>query len=250
MPRRLAITIEQKQALRAHRRAFPTSSNLEVKRWFEVKYQQIISPSSVSEILSTKYIHLDNQINRPQSQKRLRQPQWPELEDALLQWIQHAETSIPISSTMIRQKAEFFWMNMPQYQGLPMPSLSNGWLHRFQSRRGTAHRVQRGGLSSSTSAPAERQSIRQGIGPEPNDLQILAQSQAPDDEEEEEDAEIIPRVSSTDALEAVKLLRLYLEQQEKCDLQVIHALNKLSLEIEKEFDQNRQPGDIRSYFSI
>ncbi|KAJ5410950.1 mariner-Tc1 transposon family protein [Penicillium crustosum] len=108
MPRRVAISIEQKQALRAHRRAFPTFPNIELKRWFEAKYQQVISTSSVSEILSAKYTHLDNPINRTQSQKRFRQEFWPELEDALFQWIQRVEATITISLYTIREKAEFF----------------------------------------------------------------------------------------------------------------------------------------------
>lgn len=171
MPRRVAISIEQKQALRAHRRAFPTFPNIELKRWFEAKYQQVISTSSVSEILSAKYTHLDNPINRTQSQKRFRQEFWPELEDALFQWIQRAEATITISSYTIREKAEFFWMNIPQYQGLPMPSFSNGWLQGFQSRRGIAHRIQHGELNSSVSVPAEMQSIRQAIAHyEPRDI--------------------------------------------------------------------------------
>ena len=82
------------------------------------------------------------------------------------------------------------------------------------------------------------------------DLQILAQFQAPDDEEEEEDPEVMPKVSSASALEAVQLLQLYQEQQEEGDIKLIHTLNKLRMEIQGGIAQNRQQGDIRSYFSI
>ncbi|KAJ5393318.1 mariner-Tc1 transposon family protein [Penicillium crustosum] len=64
------------------------------------------------------------------------------------------------------------------------------------------------------------------------DLQILAQFQAPDDEEEEEDPEVMPKVSSASALEAVQLLQLYQEQQEEGDIKLIHTLNKLRMEIQ------------------
>ncbi|KAL2699374.1 hypothetical protein AAEP93_009643 [Penicillium crustosum] len=181
MPRRVAISIEQKQALRAHRRAFPTFPNIELKRWFEAKYQQVISTSSVSEILSAKYTHLDNPINRTQSQKRFRQEFWPELEDALFQWIQPEDTTI-----------------LDIEAGL-----------------------QRLSFISAIENPMD---IQHFLNPEEEivtdssesiDLQILAQFQAPDDEEEEEDPEVMPKVSSASALEAVQLLQLYQEQQEE-----------------------------------
>lgn len=42
---------------------------------------------------------------------------------------------------MIREKARFFWQNLPIYKDTEMPSFSNGWLHGFQARKGIKDRT-------------------------------------------------------------------------------------------------------------
>lgn len=69
MPRRSAISLEQRKALRAYRRLHPTVSNTAIKRWFEDSFQQRIAHSSVSEILSEKYGYVDHTIHRQLDQK-------------------------------------------------------------------------------------------------------------------------------------------------------------------------------------
>src|SRR5699024_735808 len=52
------------------------------------------------------------------------------------------EEQMPISAEIIRHKADHFWDIM--YPGQAKPSFSNGWLHRFQSRRSIRWRGQHG----------------------------------------------------------------------------------------------------------
>ena len=88
MARRTPILIEQKKALRAHKALNPGLSNLQMKDWFEAQFQQVIAPSSISEILSSRYNHLDQQSTLRANQKRHRPESWPTLESALFEWMQ------------------------------------------------------------------------------------------------------------------------------------------------------------------
>ena len=135
MPPRKSITNAQKAALRTQRQLQPHLSNLEIRDWFQQTYNQSISPSSVSEILSSRYQSLDTTESLRPTLKKRRKEHWPELENALYQWIYQAETRIIISGEVIREKARFFWNNLPGYKEHKMPVFSNGWLHSFQSRR-------------------------------------------------------------------------------------------------------------------
>ncbi|OJD26867.1 hypothetical protein ACJ73_01747 [Blastomyces percursus] len=148
MPRRTAISLEQKTALRVHKSLHPALSHNALKQWFEAEYKQKIAQSSVSEILSKRYAHLDKPTNRLPSQKRYRREHWPELEEALFMWIQQAETSIPLTREAIRHKAQYFWENLSVYKNQEMPAFSNGWLHGFQTRRAIKNRTFHGEAAS------------------------------------------------------------------------------------------------------
>lgn len=171
MPRRSVISLQQKQALRAHKKQHPTLSNLALKQWFEASFQQTIAPSSVSEILSKKYDHLDGELHREPNQKRFRRENWPELEEALFQWIQRAEEHITISGLILREKAEFFWKSLEVYKEKEMPTFSNGWLQGFQQRRRISSYTQYGEARSAQEAIETMNSIRQALSTfEPKDI--------------------------------------------------------------------------------
>jgi hypothetical protein len=170
-PRRLTITLEQKRALRAHKKQHPQLSNLAIKQWFEDIYKQRISPPSVSEILSKKYDYLDDLNARRLHRKHNYKERWPELEEALFAWVQRAEHEITISGETIRQKAEFFWGKLDVYGGMEMPKFSNGWLFKFQQRRGIHSRVKFGEAASAHDAAIEMDRIRQLLAQfDPSDI--------------------------------------------------------------------------------
>jgi len=92
-----------------------------------------LSSGLISDILSSKYNHLDVDLPPLRDLKRQRRENWPELENALNDWITRVEGQIPISAKILRCKAEQFWDIM--YPSMEKPTFSNGWLHRFQARR-------------------------------------------------------------------------------------------------------------------
>lgn len=132
-PQRSAISNTQKAALRTQCQLRPHALNKDLQQWFQSTYSQTISLSSISEILSSRYSYLDSTENPYQNSKRRRPECWPELEKALYKWIQQAEGYISITGDVIREKVQFFWKNLPAYEGKEMPTFSNSWLHNFQS---------------------------------------------------------------------------------------------------------------------
>src|ERR1700759_2862797 len=108
MPRRTAITTRQKGALRDYRRTSPTATHQQLQQWFLNTFGRSIANSSISEILSSRYVHLDPPIARPPDSKRYRAESWPDLEQALYDWILRAEGQITITGDIIKQKAQFF----------------------------------------------------------------------------------------------------------------------------------------------
>jgi DDE superfamily endonuclease/Fission yeast centromere protein N-terminal domain/Tc5 transposase DNA-binding domain len=163
--RRFVISLEQKRAIRTHKKQHPKLSNLAIKQWFEDTYQQRIAPSSISDILSSKFEFLDDLQHRQLNRKHNRQEQWPELEDALFSWMQRTEQDLAISGEILRQKAEYFWKRLEVYKGREMPKFSNGWLSRFQQRRGIKSRAKFGEAASVQEAEAEMECIRRVLAP-------------------------------------------------------------------------------------
>lgn len=138
--KRTAFTLEEKVALRKHHRQWPLSSQKALCEWFEESFNKPIRQATVSEVLSSRYSHLDDVLTNPalSSKKKQRIEAYPELESALNTWFFHAQSSkdLVINGDVVRAKARFFWHDLPQYQGLEEPSFSNGWLHRFKQRHG------------------------------------------------------------------------------------------------------------------
>lgn len=115
----------------------------------------------MSAILSPKYQHLDADptlSDHTLKAKRSRPAKWPELEAALIHWIDHARGKTPITHEVIREKARFFWTQIPTYEGQPMPSFSNGWLDAFQ-RRGSIRSRLNAGEDGSTTPESANQAV-------------------------------------------------------------------------------------------
>lgn len=162
MPPRKPILTSQKASLRAYKKLYPNASQKDLREWFEAKYRHSLSSGSISDILSNKYNHLDEDSSYPRESKRQRRENWPELERALSEWIRHTESAIPISQEVIREKGKQYWPSL--YPDKEMPSFSNGWLHGFQSRRNIKQNIQHGEARSlSGDASTEMVSIRQAL---------------------------------------------------------------------------------------
>ncbi|KAF4227133.1 hypothetical protein CNMCM8980_007764 [Aspergillus fumigatiaffinis] len=280
MPQRKPISTSQKAALRAQKRLHPNATQKDLRKWFQETYDHTLSSGLISDILSRKYDYLDADSLPTRDAKRQRRENWPELENALFEWIIRVEEQIPISAEIIRQKAQSFWEKI--YPGQEMPTFSNGWLHNFQTRRQVIQNCFQKALDSQPSYrepvdPAVLDDIQNAFSllklstpiqdlmdidtflnpaeeaiqdtPEDIESQILAQYGPELDDDSEEELEILPQISLNQALEALRTLRLYEEQQAEGIPSLIYELDKherilwgrkLSLQTQR---------DIRSYFT-
>ena len=133
MPPQKSIPASQKASLQAWKHLYPNSSQNNLQEWFKAEYNHSLSSGLISDILSSKYSHLDDDADAPPPQDLKHQccENWPELENVLYDWITHVEGQIYISAEIIQHKAEHFWTIM--YPGIERPTFSNGWLYWFQA---------------------------------------------------------------------------------------------------------------------
>jgi hypothetical protein len=164
MPRQ-PIPNSQKAALREQRRLHPTATQKQLAHWFFETFKHHPTQSTLSAILSSKYQYLDTETTAHLSKaKRRRAAKWPDLEAALLHWINLAQGKIPISQEVIREKARFFWNQLSAYEGIAMPTFSNGWLAAFQNRESIRDRTLFGEDGSTPAAAAKAMiPIRQAL---------------------------------------------------------------------------------------
>ena len=75
------------------------------------------------------------------------------------------ERQIIITGDIIKEKAQFFWMNLSVYKEKEMPTFSNGWLQNFQSQQLIKSRTQHGEAGSAPQDSANAMiAIRQALG--------------------------------------------------------------------------------------
>jgi hypothetical protein len=133
--KRAAFSIDEKVALRKHSQQDRSLSQKDLAIWFEESFGKPIRQPTVSEILSSKYSHLDNDLAPAQlALKKQRLQDYPDLERALHQWIVCHQGKLTINADVVRAKAHFFWHRLPQYHGINEPPWSNGWLQGFKQR--------------------------------------------------------------------------------------------------------------------
>ena len=159
-----SISNDQRKALRRwFQSQYPKPRQADCSLWFERQYKHRLSQSTVSEILSAKYKHLDNGENLSSTSSfRQRSANWPILESILSDW----ERSISqqggfLNSQILVEKARQIWPQIPQYQHLPTPEFSVGWLANFKKRHHIQKRAHHGEASSTPlSAAEEMKNIR------------------------------------------------------------------------------------------
>ncbi|OQD83827.1 hypothetical protein PENANT_c015G07895 [Penicillium antarcticum] len=133
-PRR-GITGVQKQALRAWAKGQEhRPSHAQSCAWFERTYGRHLSQSTCSEILSKKFDHLDSVTGDAANLLRQRAPQWPLLEQQLFEWLDTLAPGATTPAEVLTHKAREIWNRIPEYQTLPVPHFSNGWMGKFRKR--------------------------------------------------------------------------------------------------------------------
>jgi len=76
-------------------------------------------------------------------------PQWLILESILYEWqLQITQSSGFIDGDILIAKAAQIWKSIPQYQDLPLPRFSQGWLSQFKARYSIRYHIQHGEAAS------------------------------------------------------------------------------------------------------
>ena len=162
MPRK-GISDEQRRALRAwYQRQPPSVRQIDAINWFEHQYHHRLRQSTVSESLGSRYSYLDQPIEPSSSTTfRHKQPQWPILEAVLFSWHQLVEEQggEPTGDAILAQ-AKIIWPQIPEYQQLPPPEFSAGWLTNFKRRHNIKSRKHHG---EAASVPAEAEAQMRAI---------------------------------------------------------------------------------------
>jgi DDE superfamily endonuclease/Fission yeast centromere protein N-terminal domain/Tc5 transposase DNA-binding domain len=176
---RQTVTNQQRAELRKwwHDPSFGKRDQKDAIHWFEEKFGQALSRSTISDYLGTKWAHLDkdNLSKYELSLTRVRDPQYKELEEALAEWQLRYDRHPDSGSTtgeLLRIKATEFWEKLPAYKDQPCPTWSNGWLAGFKRRYGLKERRRHGeGASAqvdddSEAIMAEIRRVGQEYGPD------------------------------------------------------------------------------------
>jgi hypothetical protein len=119
--------------------------------WFLEETGHRLNQSQISKILSTDYAYLDNDNRKPTAlgAKRTYNVDWPELEGGLFEWQQRMQKKkAVINGDTIKAQASKLWNLLPQFEDLPEPKWSNGWLDGFKKRYKIKEFVQHGEGSS------------------------------------------------------------------------------------------------------
>lgn len=145
MPRN-SILDTQRRALRIwHRSQYPRPPHKDCIKWFSENFHFKISQSTISESLSDKFKSLDDAVEiTGKPSYRRRQCQWPLLEKLLYEWQQDLEKQgTHCSGEQLIERAQEIWTQIPDYEHIPVPEFSSGWLSRFKVRHNIRYRKSR-----------------------------------------------------------------------------------------------------------
>jgi hypothetical protein len=152
-----SITEQQRTALREwYRRQYPRPRQKACQQWFLSTFNHQISQSTVSESLGDHFRHLDAVPSTSRASSSTSKPiyrhrtgQWPKLEEILFDWQQLIEKrGGNTSGDILIEKAKQIWLEIPEYQHVPQPDFSSGWLTRFKERHHIKTHINHGEASS------------------------------------------------------------------------------------------------------
>jgi hypothetical protein len=134
--KRLQFTLSGNASPRAYHAEFPTFSQQELAAWFEAQSGKPVRQGTISEILSSRYSHLDEDLSNPKQPRRVEQKQQAHsvLERILADWIYHQQDSLTINTDVVEEKTRQFLHRLPQHEGVVEPAFSAGWLANSKAR--------------------------------------------------------------------------------------------------------------------
>lgn len=167
MPRQPISDIQRKALRQWFQHQYPQPRQRDCMFWFKNKFNHQITQSTVSEILSDRYLYLDQGIEPSKPTFRQRTANWPILEEILFNWQQNIERQGGlITGDILCEKAREIWCQIPQYNNIPSPEFSTGWLSGFKKRYNLYKRTQHGEASSVSNTAAEEMKAVQTLAGE------------------------------------------------------------------------------------
>ena len=130
--------------------------------FFNDKYGRVLTQSTISESLSDKFKHLDNQDHplRPDSKKR-RESKWPDLDAALFEWQQRMfANNITITNELLKRTAKDLFDRLPQCRDIEPPKFSTHWLNDFKARYEVTNYNRDGDLDVGKELEAVREKLK------------------------------------------------------------------------------------------
>ena len=225
--------------------------------WFEENFNHRPSQSTISDSLSNRYRHLDNDNNEDidATSFRNRSSNWQELESVLYEWQRSVEAQGAITTGHdLSEKARQLWRTLPQYRDLPEPQFSHGWLARFK-KRFNIHKANTDTTTTTTSDPALQVGVGLGnsqvqLGVDDDFLtapqhqqQMVADHTNPPGEDvddgngngrTQDEPAMVPKLS--EALASIRLLIAYTQAQDDSDPMTLVALGAYKRELERKQD--------------
>jgi hypothetical protein len=146
--RRRAITNEERRIVRKKHTDEPSLTYERLSIWFADEYYHKLAVSTIGEILSSKYDHLDG-FRDHKDDKRVSSAHWPDLESALHEFeLRIILKGGTVTGDILKEFASRLWRKMPQYQLQEEPKWSEGWLDAFKRRYNVKRRRRHGEKAS------------------------------------------------------------------------------------------------------
>ncbi|CAG8842888.1 11958_t:CDS:1, partial [Racocetra persica] len=126
------LTNKQKLEVLNYKDKNPDISNVDIAKWVKETFSLNIHLSTVGRILKQN----NNTFEEMPTMKRSRAVTYPELDDALHEWVLQNQAYLILSDAILTEKAKAFanLLNIPEGQ----LKFSSGWLSRFKKRHGIA----------------------------------------------------------------------------------------------------------------
>ncbi|CAG8716431.1 24471_t:CDS:1, partial [Gigaspora rosea] len=134
---KVTLTNKQRREIIEFKNQNPNTSHVELVQWVKKEYNLEVHPSTISRIIKNK-----EDIGENPMKKRQKNVQFPNLENALHEWVLRSQENIPITDAILVEKAKGF----AKILNIPDSSLkfSNGWLAKFKKRNNIMHRTKHG----------------------------------------------------------------------------------------------------------
>jgi len=161
--KRLPVSDKQRKEVRQYARQNEHLKQHQIATWASREFQRPFTQSMVCKILEDRYAYLDEKSfpRGTTGSSRHLSANNPILEVALYKWHIHMETlKLPVTSAIICKAAYSLWYRMPDFQHLPEPKWSNGWLQGFKKQHRIKQYKQSGEAASADITGSEEEIVR------------------------------------------------------------------------------------------